>query len=115
MFEHLGEFFRQYFFALDREELPFNRAERNWVYRAAILPGVVDLLEKHGLKERIKVIASGKLITPAEVARAYCAGADFVATARGFMFALGCIQAMRCNKTLVLLVLQPMIVVCKEV
>jgi len=24
-FEHLGEFFRQYFFALDREELPFNR------------------------------------------------------------------------------------------
>ena len=34
-FEHLGEFFRQYFFAMDREELPFNRAERSWVYRAA--------------------------------------------------------------------------------
>ena len=34
-FEHLGEFFRQYFFALDREELPFNRAQRSWVYRAA--------------------------------------------------------------------------------
>ena len=34
-FEHLGEFFRQYFFALDREELPFNRAQRTWVYRAA--------------------------------------------------------------------------------
>ncbi|MGB1239365.1 MAG: glutamate synthase-related protein, partial [Pseudomonadales bacterium] len=34
-FEHLGEFFRQYFFALDREELPFNRAQRAWVYRAA--------------------------------------------------------------------------------
>ncbi len=30
-FEHLGEFFRQYFFAMDREELPFNRAERSWV------------------------------------------------------------------------------------
>lgn len=29
IFEKLGEFFRQYFFALDREELPFNRAERN--------------------------------------------------------------------------------------
>ncbi|MDH3560917.1 MAG: FMN-binding glutamate synthase family protein, partial [Gammaproteobacteria bacterium] len=26
-FEHLGEFFRQYFFAMDREELPFNRAQ----------------------------------------------------------------------------------------
>lgn len=35
LFEKLGEFFRQYFFAMDREELPFNRAERIWVYRAA--------------------------------------------------------------------------------
>ena len=35
LFEHLGEFFRQYFFTMDREELPFNRAQRSWVYRAA--------------------------------------------------------------------------------
>ena len=35
IFERLGEFFRQYFFAMDREEMPFNRAERTWVYRAA--------------------------------------------------------------------------------
>src|SRR6516162_1266107 len=35
LFTRLGEFFRQYFFALDREELPFNRAERDWVYRSA--------------------------------------------------------------------------------
>jgi hypothetical protein len=35
LFEHLGEFFRQYFFAMDREELPFNRAQRAWCYRAA--------------------------------------------------------------------------------
>lgn len=35
LFEHVGEFFRQYFFAMDREELPFNRAQRSWVYRAA--------------------------------------------------------------------------------
>ncbi|HHQ41705.1 MAG TPA: FMN-binding glutamate synthase family protein, partial [Chromatiales bacterium] len=33
--EHLGRFFRHYVAALDREELPFNRAERRWVYRAA--------------------------------------------------------------------------------
>ncbi len=33
-FEHLGEFFRQYFFALDREAMPFNRAKRSWVYCA---------------------------------------------------------------------------------
>ena len=29
LFEHLGEFFRQYFFAMDREELPCNRAQRS--------------------------------------------------------------------------------------
>ncbi len=33
--EHLGVFFRQYFYAMDREEMPFNRAQRAWVYRAA--------------------------------------------------------------------------------
>ena len=35
LFSTLGEFFRQYFFAMDREELPFNRAQREWVHRAA--------------------------------------------------------------------------------
>ncbi len=62
------------------------------------LPEVVDILTRHGLRERVKVICSGKLITPAEVAWAYCAGTDFVVSARGFMFALGCIQSLKCNK-----------------
>ena len=62
------------------------------------LPMVVDLLEKHGLRDRIKVIASGKMINPAGVAWALCAGADFVNSARGFMFALGCIQSLKCHK-----------------
>ncbi len=62
------------------------------------LPVVVDILTRHGLKERIKVIASGKLINPAEAAFALCSGADFVQSARGFMLALGCIQALQCNK-----------------
>ena len=35
LFSSLGEFFRQYFFAMDREEMPFNRAERDWVERAS--------------------------------------------------------------------------------
>ena len=35
LFIHLGEFFRQYFFAMDREEMPFNRAERRWVTQSA--------------------------------------------------------------------------------
>ena len=62
------------------------------------LPLVVDSLVNHDLRERIKVIASGKLINPSEVAWALCMGADFVVSARGFMFALGCIQALQCNK-----------------
>ena len=62
------------------------------------LPLVVDILKKHGLRERIRVIASGKLINPAQIAWALCVGADFATTARGFMFSLGCIQAMQCNK-----------------
>lgn len=62
------------------------------------LPLVVDKLNEYQLKARIKVCASGKLITPAEVTWAFCAGADFVNSARGFMFALGCIQALQCNK-----------------
>ena len=62
------------------------------------LPLVVDLLKKHGLRERIRVVASGKLINPADAAAAICMGADFINTARGFMFALGCIQALQCNK-----------------
>ncbi len=62
------------------------------------LPLVVDRLKVHGLRERIKIITSGKLITPAEVAWAFAVGADFVTSARGFMFSLGCIQALQCNK-----------------
>lgn len=61
------------------------------------LPVLVDKLLLYGLRERIKIVAAGKLVTPAEVAWALCVGADFIASARGFMFALGCIQALRCH------------------
>lgn len=62
------------------------------------LPAVVDKLHEYGLHEHVKVIASGKLINPTDIAWALCVGADFVTSARGFMFALGCIQALQCNK-----------------
>ncbi|NOX72478.1 MAG: FMN-binding glutamate synthase family protein, partial [Alphaproteobacteria bacterium] len=62
------------------------------------LPMLIDTLTQYGLRGRIHVIASGKLVTPAEVAWAYSMGADFVTSARGFMFALGCIQALKCNR-----------------
>jgi glutamate synthase domain-containing protein 2 len=62
------------------------------------LPIVHQKLEINGLRERVKVIATGKMINPAGVAAALCLGADVVCSARGFMFALGCIQALQCNK-----------------
>jgi len=62
------------------------------------LPAIDDILHMEGLRERIALICAGKLLTPAEAAWAFCAGADFVNSARGFMFALGCIQALKCNQ-----------------
>lgn len=62
------------------------------------LPLVVDGLVRYGLRERVRVICSGRLVNPAEVAWALSMGADFVVSARAFMFALGCIQALQCNK-----------------
>lgn len=61
------------------------------------LPILVDALVTYGLRDRIKVVSSGKLTTPSGVAWALCAGADFITSARGFMFSLGCIQALQCN------------------
>lgn len=62
------------------------------------LPLLHDMLVEAGLRDRIKIIAAGKLITSADVAWAFCVGADMVNNARGFMFALGCIQALKCDK-----------------
>ncbi|MEY8097411.1 FMN-binding glutamate synthase family protein [Falsihalocynthiibacter sp. S25ZX9] len=62
------------------------------------LPKVSALRDSYGLKERIRIIASAKLVNPGDVAWALAAGADFVTSARGFMFSLGCIQALKCNR-----------------
>lgn len=62
------------------------------------LPMVVDVLMEYDMKNRVQVIASGKMVTSAHVAWALCMGADFVVTARGFMFSLGCIQSLQCHK-----------------
>ncbi len=65
---------------------------------AEALPRVIDALIESGLRERVRVIAAGKLVTGAKAAWALCVGADFVNTARGFMFSLGCIQSLRCHQ-----------------
>jgi glutamate synthase domain-containing protein 2 len=59
---------------------------------------MVDLRDLAGLHDRVRIIAAGKLVSPADVAWAICMGADFAVSARGFMFSLGCIQALKCNK-----------------
>ena len=49
------------------------------------------------LRERIRIGASGKIISGFDVARTLALGADWCNSARGFMFALGCIQAQTCH------------------
>ena len=59
---------------------------------------VANIRDKAGLWYRVRLVASGKLVNPGDIAWALAAGADFVTSARGFMFSLGCIQALKCNK-----------------
>jgi len=59
---------------------------------------VVDTtLRKYGLREDIKIIASGKLLTPDDVIITMSMGADAVGIARGFMMSGGCIRARLCS------------------
>jgi glutamate synthase domain-containing protein 2 len=58
---------------------------------------VVDALRGFGLRDEIRLIASGKVFTSFEILTRMAIGADMVNSARGMMLALGCIQALRCN------------------
>jgi glutamate synthase domain-containing protein 2 len=49
------------------------------------------------LRERIKIGASGKIISAFDIARTIALGADWCNSARGFMFALGCVQSQSCH------------------
>jgi glutamate synthase domain-containing protein 2 len=50
-----------------------------------------------GLRDEIRIGASGKIVSAFDMARALSLGADWCNSARGFMFALGCIQAQTCH------------------
>ena len=50
-----------------------------------------------GLRDGIKLGASGKIISAFDIVRSLCLGADWCNSARGFMFALGCIQSQSCH------------------
>jgi len=56
-----------------------------------------NALEGFGIKEDIKLIASGKIITGFHIFRAMAMGADLCYSARAMMMAVGCIQALECN------------------
>jgi glutamate synthase domain-containing protein 2 len=58
---------------------------------------VYNALEGFGIKEDIKLIASGKIITGFHIFRAMALGADACYSARAMMMAVGCIQALECN------------------
>ncbi|ENX41179.1 FMN-binding glutamate synthase family protein [Acinetobacter sp. NIPH 2100] len=50
-----------------------------------------------GLRNQVKIGASGKMISAFDIASTFALGADWVNSARGFMFAVGCIQAQSCH------------------
>jgi glutamate synthase domain-containing protein 2 len=58
---------------------------------------VQSMLQKYGLRDEIRIAAAGKIITGVDIIKAISLGADFCYSARGMMFALGCIQALQCD------------------
>jgi glutamate synthase domain-containing protein 2 len=67
------------------------------------MPGLEALIFVHNalqgfnLRDDIKVIATGKIVSGFDIIKRLCLGADAVYAARSFMLSLGCIQALRCN------------------
>lgn len=62
------------------------------------LPLVQELLVEAGVRDKLKLLCAGKLISPGKQFMAMSMGAQAIYSARGFMLALGCIQALQCNK-----------------
>merc|ERR1711879_766645 len=60
---------------------------------------VNKVLENHGIRDKVKLVASGKLLTPDDLVIIMALGADFVQIARGFMMSAGCIRARYCSGT----------------
>ena len=61
------------------------------------LQGIQNILLEEGVRDRLKLLSAGKLINAGKQIVAMSLGADACYTARGFMLALGCIQALQCG------------------
>ncbi len=60
---------------------------------------VDKVLNEHNVRDKVKLVASGKILTPDDIAIIMALGADFVQIARGFMMSAGCIRARYCSGT----------------
>ncbi len=60
---------------------------------------VDKVLKEYGVRDKVKLTASGKLLTPDDIIIIMALGADFVQIARGFMMSAGCIRARYCSGT----------------
>jgi glutamate synthase domain-containing protein 2 len=58
---------------------------------------VHNVLVGAGLRDRLRIGAAGKVVSAFDIASLLAIGADWANAARGFMFALGCVQSMSCN------------------
>jgi glutamate synthase domain-containing protein 2 len=58
---------------------------------------VVTELEREGIRDKLKLIASEKVLTPDDAVELFAYGADFINIARGFMISAGCIRARHCS------------------
>ncbi|MBK1878077.1 FMN-binding glutamate synthase family protein [Pelagicoccus mobilis] len=105
-FELVGEMKRQDafpdFITIDGAEGGTGAAPKAFLDRVGMplfpaLKSANDILLAAGVRQRVKIIASGKLISPGSQIIAFCLGANAVATARGFMLSIGCIQALQCG------------------
>lgn len=61
------------------------------------LSAVHRLLQAYGVRQETKLMAAGRIVTAFDMIRAMALGADLCYSARGMMFALGCIQALQCD------------------
>lgn len=91
------------YFALDGGEGGTGAAPKAFMDHVGlpILPalhGVQTILLEEKVRDKTKILSAGKLINPGEQLVAMALGADAVYTARGFLLALGCIQALQCGK-----------------
>jgi glutamate synthase domain-containing protein 2 len=91
-----------YFIAVDGKEggtgaAPLALADYVGLPLIDALTTVDNALRRYGLRDEVTLIASGQIATGGEVATHIALGADLVHIARGFMFSLGCIQALQCH------------------